>query len=238
MRVVVVLSVLLLVPALIYCQSDVPQANKGDYTDAIVLKNGGKIVGKIIDREENKSVTIERADGLVLKVPFKKIHIITTADRSEQEQSRVMDSLEFTDYLDTESRGRTSARMGVLMVDDFKFFATSIVFGSSVTEALFIAVGVEYDYSADTRFLPVFAEFRSYELFGSLPIYFLSQLGYAPGWITDYTGSDYGGMMIALGLGADVSIGEGLALSGIINYRRQNGLEKPHIFAVMAGFVF
>ncbi len=186
-----------------------------------LLKNGAKIIGAITNREEGKSVTIVREDGLSFDVPLKKIAAITTMDELEAIHSRVSDSLDVSSYLEEDSRTLRTVRIGVMNGDDQTFFSISAGFGSRIGKHSFVGLGAGHDISSLRKFLPVFAEFRTYELMGDLPAYLLVQLGFSIGWIENFSGADHGGMMFLGGAAIDIPLNESWALSGLLGFRMQ-----------------
>lgn len=84
---------LTLLAASILAQESKPSFKASEYTDVVLFKTGGKIVGKIVKIEEGKNVIIEREDGFRFDVDWKDLDLITTVDEdiSDRQQELMIE---------------------------------------------------------------------------------------------------------------------------------------------------
>ncbi|MBI4720203.1 MAG: hypothetical protein HY770_03065 [Chitinivibrionia bacterium] len=216
-----------------------------DYDDILLLNNGGTITGKIIDNVPGKKVTIERADGMVFKVPSKKIFAITDADNLEQHRRELQGCASLKRNL---LRGwKNTTWIGPRWGAARAYMSAGSVSGVYFGERIFLSLGLGYDYWPVAATLPIFFHARVYEGGDLVRVFVYGDLGYALGWVEGVSGCDRGGTTFGFGAGGQMNAGTGPMPIILAGYRYQATGEYPtgqriggtaHYLTISVGIVF
>ncbi len=158
------------------------ESDSTEYNTAIIIDNGGKIIGKIVeDIADKKHIKLETKDGKVIKIPRRRIVRMTTADKVDSVQQMMRDSLGVAPPVPTTFKslftlkGRFSSRSGESLLGG------SIMHGWLINGNSMIGVGAGYNWTKEYRLIPVFAEGRIFISESGSPNYLVINFEYLIG---------------------------------------------------------
>ena len=210
------------------------------YTDVILLKNGGVIKGKITETIPEKKVIIERIDGNVLEVPFKKIDSITDLEHYRPRQEEILANVEKKPLI---SVVRPEILAGVMVSEGEVGFSGTMAYGLLFEKQRYLAIGVGWDEIDNYRFVPLFVRFRLNAMPSGCSPYMYADAGYAIGWRENMSGSDYGGFTFGVGGGVKLPLTDKVDITGRVGYRNQAVQDGDwdssslNMFTVMVGII-
>ena len=193
-------------------------------TDVVLLKNGGVIKGKIIERIEGKQVTVETQDGERLQIPFKRIAEITTSDADyESRHTLILDSLRQTNSAPLAFTGTYyHARFAVNVSGDLTTYGVSGVVGIMTNKNFSIGPGIGWDQHKYGSLLPIYSEICYYIPSEGMTPFIYARGGFSIGWLKDLVGANFGGARWGFGLGLQRKVGTQHLLTAQAGYEKQS----------------
>ncbi len=208
------------------------------YTDVILLKNGGVIKGKITETIPEKKVIIERIDGNVLEVPFKKIDSITDLEHYRPRQEEILANVEKKPLI---SVVRPEILAGVIVSEGEVGISSTVAYGVLFNDQRYLGLGFGCDAIAKHKFMSFFMHFRIDAMPSGTRPFLYADVGYAVGWRDNRSGSDYGGLTLGFGAGIMSPLSNAVDMIGRVGYRSQTVAEGTwdssslDMFTVMVG---
>jgi len=197
-----------------------------DEPDIILLKNGGTLKGKITDTIPGDKVVIERRDGVVFEVPFKKIFAVTTEDELAQRRAElalVQPKSPITEW-------ENVTLVGLLRGEGETFFSATTFNGAWFGDHLFVGAGIGWDNYPHGYMVPIYAGLRYQGRWRFLKPFVFADVGYALGWLDGVEGGGYGGLQIGFGYGTRLMAGTSGAVPVVqIGFRLQQAKEPGGI---------
>ncbi len=226
-RIAVVLALLIAFLFLAFSCSFSQSYSEDEYTDVILLKNGGAYLGvKITEVVPRKKVVIENMDGVVIEIPFRKIYAITDKEnypavRKEFEASRPprqKDLLSEPEYI---------GLLGIASGDGFSSLSALLINGYDIGN-FYAGAGLGWTDRPERGYLSFVIDFRVYSSFGKVKSFVYSEIGF------------FGGSSVGLGIGFKIPWGEPVYVMIQSGFRRQGNPEGDSYSSlnIMLGFSF
>ena len=198
-------------------------SQKVQYEDVVYLKNGSVIRGMIMEQIPGQKLTIKTADRNIFVFKIEDIEKITKEEipAGSEPQAPPPESGKYqgkqkgfegtVDLLLAIQLDWGEPVMGMHAVAGYRFFPQLFIGGGA---------GVEM-YSEETM-LPLIFQVRTDFIEAKVSPFFLMNFGYAFGWTTEESGSDWGGMFMEPGVGFRFNIAEhfGLNISSTFKFQR------------------
>ncbi len=194
------------------------------YEDVVYLKNGSIIRGMIVEQIPNQTLKIKTADRNLFVFEFDQIEKIT---KEEIPQGAVMKSeppKPESSYVGKEKGFESTIDM---------FFAVQLEYGEPVLgmhgiagyrffPQLFVGGGFGAEIYFDATMMPLFVCIRTEFIQARVTPFFITNIGYAFGWVDGEDGNDWGGVFLEPGFGFRFNIAEhfGLNLSSTFKFQR------------------
>jgi hypothetical protein len=147
------------------------------YTDLVLLKNGARIVGRIVEHVEGKQVILEREDGYRLEIPYKKIHLITKVGDSRVEEQQDALVVHYADDI-MEREWQVFVRAGVIAGSGDASRGFIIHMGKVIAERYYFAAGTGYFGRSKTPEVPLSAQLLVWLSKGEMHPFITFDFGY------------------------------------------------------------
>ena len=205
-------------------------ADNDDYSTVVLLTSGGKVTGRIISDEPGTEIIVERKDGHQVKISYKKIDRISRSGGFEDRQRVILDSLQSPIIRREDPHVHLRLPAWQPVDADVPGSHSETVWGASVTigtmaaPGIFVGGGIGYERvtSLDDSFLPIYGEVQFYFGENQVAPYGYCRAGWAPGWIKGVNGSDYGGVILDIGVGVIMTMRDLAALTFSLGYSHQS----------------
>jgi hypothetical protein len=207
-----VLLVALLFNSISQSQSYPPE----EYNDIILLDNGGIYRGKILEVVEGKRVIIERIDGVVFRVPHKRIYAITDEENYEAVRKEFDASPRPTNVYDFR---------GFKNITQFGYpTGVTTVNGGYINKKYFLGAGAGWGIDG----LLVFGDFMWHMKTGEISPFLYADAGYT---------FDRSGFLFVIGAGIRSSAGDKIDIIFQIGYASspQKNEDRYNGFAARIG---
>lgn len=178
------------------------------YTDVVLLKNGGAFLGvKVVRIVKKKKVIIENMDGVEIDIPFRKIYAIT----DEENYPTIREEFEVN----------RPPKPGSLLKDPEHFVMLGVASGGGATAIsalvingyyfsnFFVGVGMGWEGRPDDGFVSLLIDARVYSNVGKIKNYLYTEIGF------------FGGSRVGLGVGLKIPWNDPLSILIQAGYRRQ-----------------
>lgn len=211
-RIAAVLTILIAFLFLAFSYSFSQSYPEDEYTDVILLKNGGAYLGvKITEVVPRKKVVIENMDGVVIEIPFPKIYAITDKEnypavRKEFEASRPPRQKELL------SEPEYIGLLGIASGDGFSSITALLINGYNI-DNFYAGAGLGWTDRRERGYLSFMIDFRIYSGIGRVKSFVYSEIGF------------FGGSSVGLGFGLKIPWGEPVYFMIQGGFRRQGNPE-------------
>ena len=220
--------------------------------DYIYLKNGNIIKGTIIEQVPNKSYKIKTLDSNVFTFSIDEIGKISKEEIAGTNKNLhdpyKIKYQNITDFGLQFGIGKIQANIinGLSLENNAIDLSISTINGVLINSNVFVGIGIgfEKENSASTQIksrFPIYFDTRFYITKTKVSPIIYTDMGYAFAWSTQDKGSDWGGILLDVGLGSQYRLINSTAIFLSIGYKLQqmkvywsyNEYDKP-----FANFIF
>lgn len=187
--------------AFLFVEADAAPADSASSDEvAVLLSNGGKITGVIVEDKPGDELIIRRADGEIFEIPYDKIDTISRDGDVAERQRNLIDSARTGPV----HRMDPQLQVHLSIASDVDTYGGHVIGGTMLARDLFIGAGIGYEKNntdPEASFMPVFAEAQY--LLGSYQMAMVTYVrgGWALAWMDGLNGSNRGGARFEIGMG-------------------------------------
>lgn len=161
------------------CAALARSGDDADYTDIVLLKNGGKIQGKIVENNPDKKLVIERrGDYQRFEVPRKRIYAVTTVAEFDQVKARFNTEKPTSEGT---SMFRNITQIGMIFGSGNRYFSALIINGVEFENGIILGAGLGFD-AVEDGMVPLVAHIESNSSTGSHSMFLYGEAGYSFCW--------------------------------------------------------
>lgn len=211
--------------------STVIMSQEVQYEDVVYLKNGSVIRGMIMEQVPGQTVTIKTADRNIFVFEVVDIEKITKEEipaSSTQESKAPRSGI----YAGKQKgfEGTVDLLLAIQLEWGDPVMGMHAVAGYRFFPQLFIGGGAGVEMYPDETMVPLMFQVRTDFIEAKVTPFFLMNAGYAFGWITDESGSDWGGMFMEPGVGFRFNIAEHFGLNISSTFKFQRAYYRDHYY--------
>jgi hypothetical protein len=195
------------------------------FEDVVYLKNGGVIRGMIIEQKIGKFIKIKTYDNRVLVFDFNEVDNIVKEPIQEKNYIEQKTKLAIEQHTISAISYCGILRVGLRYGEDHALFNANFINGAKFGNGFSSGIGLGFDNYPNGNMLPLFLDMRGYFIVKPAILSTYLDAGYSFGWIKNYDGGNFGGLMLALGIGLHSPYNGGLSGFFNIGYKMQSAKE-------------
>jgi hypothetical protein len=231
-----VLAGILFLAAPIVGQTNTTTDTTDQYSDVVLLDNGGKVKGRIIEIDEGDKVIVETSDGQQIDIPYDKIDTISRVGDYEERQRLLLEAQPYRKI--ARMNPSLFLRLGVWTDPGQDAVTGSVLGGHTFEPGIFLGVGTGWNHFRDGGYLPLFTEAHYYLGAQQKTPFLLAHAGYTLAYFDGARVSEFDVMTAGIGVGLLFSFSDGNAFLIQARYQFQSVPDNHPVHPDKSGFGF